>query len=432
MIEIIMRHGAEYIPEQVEKNIKLNDIVQSLQSAHFKHTPATLEFNKAVNKDDKSQLSEKADNLIANLKSDIYALDYNNSEDKSKIDSLITSKFSDVKKGQGLDFANQILTISGIGEKLQEEIISDPELASKAIESLSLNPLENKEKINNLNTYIKKTINQAIDHYTTIDSKPFGDEYGSAKEFIGVIALKVSEQTEEVKNDTLKLLLIEILDSASMYNSGGPSCLTGAINKFFNAVPHIFNEEKKKNSEFEFEDFKLNKGISIACVADMLYKDGKKDLVDKILGKSELSRIEAQDIASQSYKIFKETKKDDNPDYRFSELVHCGGRNIFTGNDIKVKEFCDTIDYERLSSLIYGQLLKKTENNKFKIHPEVYQTLHFDTEDLKEMRKKDKLEEIMNKTGMSLKDISISATKIQAFARGVAVRNKQANVGQGQ
>jgi hypothetical protein len=143
----------------------------------------------------------------------------------------------------------------------------------------------------------------------------------------------------------------------------------------FNSSPQLFEDkiEVVKKGEFEFEGFVVDYE-ALLTVATMKLEDSKEEeLVEKILGQSELTQLEVQKVGAKVYEILKETKNDGNlvegykTSWTFSEIIYYGGEENVFSKDEKIEQFCKAIGYKTLSDQTYSGIFKK-HGEKYEIN----------------------------------------------------------------
>jgi hypothetical protein len=354
IVDLLMKHGAKY--PQKEKNDKvLLKILESNQSAHSEGKTAQAAYNKFKESKEepllKKELEENADWLIKELNR---SKDELSEENYIKIiKDLINYKYKDVNVGQGKNFIGFLVEFS-----MRQKMTPSKEDLLKAINGL--NPEMKTQLIN----YTKKMISEGINHYTSLDSKPFYSLNATTKDFFGVLGAKIKEKLKEDIGDTYTILLQEILDAGTMYNSGGSSCPSGFVNKMFTSVHYLFDDNSEVKSEvkkgaFAFAGYQINYDKLLEVSMNLLKESGDIDILSKI-AQGEFTAYVIQKIASKVYKILKETEQDQNEGWKFSEIVSMGlDHNVFVGNNEKINTFCKELEYKTLSQQTYGKLFSE-------------------------------------------------------------------------
>jgi hypothetical protein len=151
---------------------------------------------------------------------------------------------------------------------------------------------------------------------------------------------------------------MELLDAKTMYNSGQQACGTGLVNKLFNSVFFLFDDNiEVKKGDFSFKGFQIDYDALLSASMILLKESGDIDILSKI-AEGSFTPYVIQKIASKVYEILKETKQDDNGTWKFHEIVYYSsmglGKNVFQDNNENIKQFCQELDYKILSSQTYG------------------------------------------------------------------------------
>jgi len=391
MLELLMKHGAKY-PEPRRSDGELAKIVSSSQSGHSQGKLAQDEYNKfKEGKDDaniRGQLEAQANEFIKLLNSAHLSL----SEEYhiKMVKDLIGPKYADIETGQGTKFIIDVSRFAGfeISEDLETQLLNkdDRKDIKSDLEKLGINPENLKNAIDNLPEekrkelaqYSQDKIDKTISYYTDNVSKPFYGFDVTTKDFFGVFGAKIAEKIEKKEDigDILPNTLKEILDAGTMYGSAkGASCATGMVNKMFNSSPQLFEDkiEVVKKGEFEFEGFVVDYE-ALLTVATMKLEDSKEEeLVEKILGQSELTQLEVQKVGAKVYEILKETNNNENlvkgykNSWTFSEIVNYGEENVFTDAPKKIEQFGKALASKTLSDQTYSGLFKK-HGEEYKIN----------------------------------------------------------------
>ncbi|XVN43302.1 MAG: hypothetical protein RCG15_03220 [Candidatus Rickettsia vulgarisii] len=270
MVEFLIQHGADYsllqrgVSGQEGVDNQLQQMSNNTQSAHTAKIIGEVypKFMTEEVKKDLEQNKDKYNQQFNDLVNNTLLSNKMTPEFQSLFIKLIENKIRDCKekKGQGYKFVEDLLEASN---------------SAITIEQIQEGKFNQEELIKHIKSFIVSDSDKAKEYFAKLSNKVMnlkenlkGNYYIKDKDDNIIItadqSLVIPLVLSKAEVDQHPRVIIEAIDAATMYASGGSSCLDGQLNKLSEPLIGVGEDNKElvkdelPKNEFPFKGFEIN------------------------------------------------------------------------------------------------------------------------------------------------------------------------------